>query len=75
MLKIDSIDWNVAKAADTADAYQAYLDAHTDGAHIEEAENAMKKVKSSDLQPEEKQMVSGCSVSSSRASIPIMQMV
>ena len=59
MLKIDSLDWNVAKAADTADAYQAYLNAHTDGAHIEEAENALKKVKSRDLQPEEKQMVSG----------------
>ena len=57
--KIDSIDWNVAKAADNVDAYQAYLDAHTDGAHIEEAENALKKAKSRDLQPEEKQMVSG----------------
>ena len=49
----------MAKTADTADAYQAYLDAHTDGTHIEEAENALKKVKSRDLQPEEKQMVSG----------------
>lgn len=57
--KIDSIDWNVAKAADNVDAYQTYLDAHTDGAHIEEAENALKKAKSRDLQPEEKQMVSG----------------
>ena len=56
--KIDSIDWNVAKAADNVDAYQIYLDAHTDGTHIEEAENALKKVKSRDLQPEEKQMVS-----------------
>lgn len=57
--KIDSIDWNVAKAADNVQAYQTYLDAHADGAHIEEAENAMKKAKSRDLQPEEKQMVSG----------------
>ena len=57
--KIDSIDWNVAKTADNVQAYQAYLDAHADGAHIEEAENAMKKAKSRDLQPEEKQMVSG----------------
>ena len=57
--KIDSIDWNVAKNADTVEAYQAYLDAHADGTHIEEAENAMKKAKSRDLQPEEKQMVSG----------------
>lgn len=57
--KIDSIDWQVAKKADTADAYQLYLDEHADGSHIEEAENAMKKVKSRDLQPEEKQMISG----------------
>lgn len=56
--KIDSIDWQIAKKADTAEAYQTYLDEHTDGSHIEEAENAMKKAKSRDLQPEERQMVS-----------------
>ena len=56
--KIDSIDWQVAKKADTAEAYQIYLDQHTDGSHIEEAENAMKKALSRDLQPEESQMVS-----------------
>lgn len=56
--KIDSIDWQIAKKADTAEAYQTYLDEHTDGSHIEEAENAMKKAKSRDLQPEESQMVS-----------------
>ena len=56
--KIDSIDWNVAKNADNVEAYQAYLAAHADGSHIEEAENAMKKAKSRDLQPEEKEMVS-----------------
>lgn len=56
---IDSIDWQTAKNTDTADGYQTYLDAHADGIHIEEAENAMKKVKGRDLQPEEKQMVSG----------------
>lgn len=55
--KIDSIDWNVAKAADNVDAYHTYLDAHADGAHIEEAENAMKKAKGRDLQPEEKSML------------------
>ena len=58
MNKIDSIDWNVAKNADNVEAYQAYLAAHADGSHIEEAENAMKKAKSRDLQPEEKDMVS-----------------
>lgn len=56
--KIDSIDWQIAKKADTAEAYQTYLDEHTDGSHIEEAENAMKKAKSRDLQPEESQMAS-----------------
>lgn len=56
--KMDSIDWQIAKKADTAEAYQTYLDEHTDGSHIEEAENAMKKAKSRDLQPEESQMVS-----------------
>ena len=56
--KIDFIDWQIAKKADTAEAYQTYLDEHTDGSHIEEAENAMKKAKSRDLQPEESQMVS-----------------
>ncbi len=56
--KIDSIDWQIAKKADTAEAYQTYLDEHTDGSHIEEAENAMKKAKNRDLQPEESQMVS-----------------
>ena len=54
--KIDSIDWNVAKNADNVEAYQAYLAAHANGSHIEEAENAMKKAKSRDLQPEEKDM-------------------
>ena len=57
--KIDSIDWQLAKRDNSVDAYQAYLDAHADGAHIEEAEIAMKKIKSSEVQPEEKQMVSG----------------
>ena len=57
--RIDSIDWVLAKNADTADAYQNYLDEHVDGAHIEEAENALKKVKSRDLSPEEKAMVTG----------------
>lgn len=57
--KIDSLDWNKAKNLDTASAYQTYLDEHTDGIHIEEAEAAMKKVKSRDLQPEEKQIISG----------------
>lgn len=57
--KIDSIDWQVASDKNTPDSYQAYLDAHADGAHIEEAEDALKKIKSSEVQPEEKQMITG----------------
>lgn len=40
--KIDSIDWQLAQRDNSVDAYQAYLDAHADGAHIEEAEIAMR---------------------------------
>ena len=43
----------------TADGYQAYLDAHADGSHIEEAEEALQKIKSSEVQPEESQVISG----------------
>ena len=57
--KIDSIDWQVACNTNTPESYQAYLDAHADGTHIEEAEDALKKIKSSEVQPEEKQMISG----------------
>lgn len=57
--KIDSIDWQVAKNIDNAEAYQQYLSTHTDGNHIEEAENALKKVLGRDLQPEEKEMIRG----------------
>lgn len=56
--KIDSLDWMMAKNADTAESYEAYLDNHADGEHFEEAENALKLVKGRDLQPEEKRMVS-----------------
>ena len=58
-VKIDSIDWQAAQKANTPDAFQSYLDAHSDGAHIEEAESAIKKLKSRDVQPEERQMITG----------------
>ncbi len=57
--KIDSIDWQMALKDNTVDGYQAYLDAHADGSHIEEAEEALQKIKSSEVQPEESQVISG----------------
>jgi len=57
--KFDSLDWNVAKVKNTADAYKEYISAHADGKHTEEAEDAMKKLKSKEIQPEEKTMISG----------------
>ena len=57
--KIDTIDWNQALSTNTIESYQNYLDAHADGVFIDLAQDAIKKVKSKDVQPEEKQMVSG----------------
>jgi glyceraldehyde-3-phosphate dehydrogenase/erythrose-4-phosphate dehydrogenase len=47
----------ILKAAAESGPLAGVLD-YTDGSHIEEAENAMKKALSRDLQPEESQMVS-----------------
>ena len=58
LLKQTDQDWTNAVVSGSKEALQAYLAAHADGSHIEEAENAMKKAKSRDLQPEEKDMVS-----------------
>lgn len=57
--RIDSLDWIEASNQNTVAAYQAYIDAHADGAYASQAEDAMKKVKAKDVQPEERQMVSG----------------
>ena len=35
--RIDSIDWAIAQRLNTAEAYQAYADAHANGEHINEA--------------------------------------
>ena len=58
LLKQTDQDWTNAVVSGSKEALQAYLAAHANGSHIEEAENAMKKAKSRDLQPEEKDMVS-----------------
>ncbi|MBQ3858335.1 zinc-ribbon domain-containing protein [Segatella bryantii] len=57
--KIDSLDWISASNENTIDAYQQYLSNHVDGIHIDEANEAMKKIKSKEVQSDEKQMISG----------------
>ncbi|MDY4409800.1 MAG: zinc ribbon domain-containing protein [Prevotella sp.] len=55
--KIDSIDWSQAETANTIQAIQAYLDEHANGDHVDEAQNALRQLKASTVQPEEKTMV------------------
>ena len=52
--KIDSIDWEQCVKANTPEAYQEYIDAHSDGNHYEEAVIALKKIKSSEVNSDEK---------------------
>lgn len=55
--KIDSIDWAFASNANTLDELQVYLDEHANGEHVDEANDAMRKLKASTVQPEEKVLV------------------
>lgn len=55
--KIDSIDWAQAETANTIQALQSYLDEHANGDHVDEAQNALRQLKASTVQPEEKTMV------------------
>lgn len=54
---IDSIDWEVALKENTIEAYENYQKEHTQGLHLNAAEEAIKNMKSTTLLPEEKQMV------------------
>ena len=54
----DSIDWEQAVKLNTTDAYQMYVDAHSDGAHYEEAMIALKKIKSGEVSADERLMIS-----------------
>jgi hypothetical protein len=56
--RIDSIDWNVAERENSIEAFETYLQEHPAGGHIDEARDNIKKAKSKDLQPQEKQMIS-----------------
>ncbi len=55
--KIDSIDWAFASNANTLNEIQAYLDEHANGEHVDEANDAIRKLKASTVQPEEKVLV------------------
>jgi len=44
-LQIDSLDWVAACAANTSEAYQAYLNSHYEGAHYDEAMNAFDRAR------------------------------
>lgn len=58
LAKIDSIDWEQCKKANTAEAYQTYIDNHSaDGSHYEEAVIALKKVESAEVTLEERQTI------------------
>ena len=54
---IDSIDWEVAVKDNTIEAYEAYLQEHAQGQHVDIANETIKKMKSTTILPEEKEMV------------------
>ena len=54
---VDSIDWEVAVKENTVEAYENYMKEHTQGLHLNKAEEAIKNMKSTTILPEEKQMV------------------
>lgn len=55
--KIDSIDWEQCRKSNTVEAYQLYMDEHSDGLHYDEAELALKKLKSNEVSIEEKEAI------------------
>lgn len=56
--KIDSIDWAQCSKLNTSEAYQMYMDNHTDGNYYEEALVALKKIKANEVSLEERQAIS-----------------
>lgn len=55
--KIDSLDWAVASNENTVEAIQEYLDEHPNGEHVMDADDAIKQIKATTVQPEEKILV------------------
>lgn len=56
--KIDSIDWAEAQKANSMDLLQAYLAEHPNGEYVDQANDALKKLKTKTIQPEDKTLVS-----------------
>lgn len=55
--KIDSLDWADASNQNTLDALMAYLNEHANGEYVDDANDAIKQLKASTVQPEEKTLV------------------
>ncbi len=55
--KIDSIDWSVAKAAATIEAYQHYIELHPNGARVAEANEEINNLNTKTILPEEREIV------------------
>lgn len=55
--KIDSLDWLVAKKANTAEAYNLYVTEHPNGVYIDEANNSLNVAKTKNITPKEKEML------------------
>ncbi len=58
LYRIDSIDWDHCSTINTSEAYKSYIDNHYDGAHYDEAVNAMRKVQASELNSTDERMIS-----------------
>lgn len=54
---IDSIDWAKAQRLNTVEAYQAYTEAHANGEHIDEANEALKDTQAKTVMPQEKSAI------------------
>lgn len=52
--RIDSIDWTSASNENTLESYKFYLADHANGEHVDEANDAVKRLKAKTVQPEEK---------------------
>lgn len=58
MDKIDSIDWMQCSKLNTFEAYQMYIENHSDGIFYEEAQIALKKIKANVVSQEERMTIS-----------------
>lgn len=57
-IKIDSLDWLTATAENTAESYNAYISAHEDGAHYDEALAKFERLEAAKVNNDDKKVVS-----------------